>query len=624
MIPRSACFFCFCVFIAVFTASAQQTVRIPKPETVLSTLDRSHPRLMFKDSDLGRIKKQRETDAVLSRYIDDVVKKADEFCRKPPVEYIIIGPRLLQISRECLDRVYTLGLAWRLTGKEIYARKAEENLLAVCAFKDWNPSHFLDTAEMSHAVGIGYDWLYHYFSEENREKIRQGLIRHGMEPGVAAYEGRDKIPRFWVEAEHNWNQVCNSGLTVGALAIAETDPRYAEIIVPRAVESLPHALATYAPDGAWPEGPGYWHYATRYTAYGLAALETALGADFGLSEMEGISVTGLFPIYTTGPTGLFLNFADSGEKARRMTMPCMFWLARRFDNRFISDCEHDMIERYGAEPEHIVWYVPRSRMQTYNPDLDRRFRGPVEVAVLRSGWNDPEALFVGVKAGYNRVNHAHLDLGNFELDALGVRWARDLGSDDYNMPGYFDTKQGGKRWTYYRMRSVSHNVPLIDGADQELVGMAQVLKFISKPVSAGVVVDISTAYAPPAKKVTRGIALIDNRRVVLVEDEFELEAPCKVDWGMTTDAAITLDGSMATLVLEGKKLTARILEPSDARFAVESAGQQPPEKANTGVSRLMVRLGNRTGSVRIAVLLSPEWKGGAFDKDVSVKPLDEW
>ena len=44
--------------------------------------------------------------------------------------YRKIGPRLLRVSRACLSRMYALGLAWRLTGKEAYAEKAVENLLA--------------------------------------------------------------------------------------------------------------------------------------------------------------------------------------------------------------------------------------------------------------------------------------------------------------------------------------------------------------------------------------------------------------------------------------------------------------------------------------------------------------
>ena len=87
--------------------------------------------------------------------------------------------------------------------------------------------------------------------------------------------------------------------------------------------------------------------------------------------------------------------------------------------------------------------------------------------MFRSAWDDPAALFVGVKAGYNQVNHGHLDLGNFELDALGERWARDIGSDDYNLPGYWSGGRGGKRWSYYRLGSESHNVCMLGGAQQD-------------------------------------------------------------------------------------------------------------------------------------------------------------
>ena len=44
---------------------------------------------------------------------------------------------------------------------------------------------------------------------------------------------------------------------------------------------------------------------------------------------------------------------------------------------------------------------------------------------------------------YPRVR-VQTNLGNFELDALGVRWVRDLGADNYNLPGYWDKKRGGK------------------------------------------------------------------------------------------------------------------------------------------------------------------------------------
>jgi len=594
-----------------------------EPSVILSTLDKNHPRLMLNNVQLDGLRKMYANDKVLQKCMNDVLERADNYMEKPMLTYDKIGPRLLHVSRSCLNRVYALGLAWRWTGKDKYAQKAVENLLAVCAFKDWNPSHFLDTAEMSHAVGVGYDWLFHYMDKETREKVKSGLIKNGMEPGIAAYSGRGA---GWTRTEFNWNQVCNGGLLAGALAIAETDPQYAEKIVPGALKSLPRALKTYGPDGAWGEGPGYWSYATHYTAYGLTALETALGKDFGLLQIKGLAESGTFPIYTTGPTGLYLNFADCGERASRRPMPCLFWLARAYNNPFYSEAEHKMIAKHSASAEHIVWYMPPFRQELKPKDLDRYFRGPVEVAVFRSAWDDPEALFVGVKAGYNQVNHGHLDLGNFELDALGVRWARDLGSDNYNLPGYWSSGRAGQRWSYYRLNSFSHNIPLLGGQNQDELAKSRFIKFDTKKSSAFVLVDLTEAYKKCAKKSIRGVAMVQDRRAVLIQDEFEIEKPCEVAWGMTTDAKIIFikKNKSAVLNLEGKELAARVLSPAGAEFVVESAEQKKPEKTNKGVRRLVVRLPQAKGSVRLAILLSPFWKDGKTVETLELKPLAQW
>ncbi|MHC4173601.1 MAG: heparinase II/III domain-containing protein [Planctomycetota bacterium] len=596
---------------------------------VLETLDKNHPRLILKDKDLERLKKLYAKDKVLQKCLKDVLEQADTDTEKPMLTYRKRGPRLLRVSRACLHRIYALGLAWRWTGEEKYAGKAVDNMLAVCAFKDWNPSHFLDTAEMSHAVGLGYDWLYSYLDAETRGKIKAGLIKNGLEPGLRAYK-----KAWWSKSEYNWNQVCNGGLIIGALAIAESDPTYAEQIIPAAVRSLPRALASYGPDGAWGEGPGYWSYATHYTAYGLAALETALGTDFALLQIKGLAESGNFPIYMTGPTGLFLNFADCGENSSRRPMPCLFWLARVYDNSFFAEAEHaelapaaSLLRRRTAEasPQHVVWYVPAASKKSESKDLDRYFRGPVEVAVFRSAWDDPEALFVGVKAGYNQVNHSHLDLGNFEFDALGVRWVRDLGSDDYNLPGYWDDKRGGRRWSYYRLNSKSHSIPLLGGEDQDPFATSRFIKFESKKSSAFVLVDLTGAYKKFAQKVTRGVRMLRGRKAVLVQDEFEIDKPCEVVWAMTTDAKIaTKKKGIAILTLKGKELKARILSPVDAKFTVESAEQKPPQKTNKGVSRLVVRLPKAEGNVRVAILLSPVWKGGRYLSHTQAIPLEEW
>ena len=119
--------------------------------------------------------------------------------------------------------------------------------------------------------------------------------------------------------------------------------------------------------------------------------------------------------------------------------------------------------------------------------------------------------------------------------------------------------------------------------------------------------------------------MVQDRRAVLVQDEFKIRNSCEVVWGMTTDAEIALvNEKTARLTIKGKSLVAKVLAPSGAYFQVESAQQQPPENPNTGVRRLTVRLDQAEGDVRIAVLLCPQWTDGGIVKTVEVKPLAEW
>ena len=57
-------------------------------------------------------------------------------------------------------------------------------------------------------------------------------------------------------------------------------------------------------------------------------------------------------------------------------------------------------------------------------------------------------------------------------------------------------------------------------------------------------------------------------------------------------------------------------------FLIKAAEQKPPQKRNEGVSRLVIDMEKQTGSVRIAVLFSPQWEEGGIE-DVLVKALEE-
>lgn len=556
----------------------------------LKTLRREHPRLIASDADISRIRSLLHSNAEVRRLHNLLAAQADRIESEPPVEYKLIGPRLLDKSRRALDRIYTVALMHRLSGKRQYLDRAVAEMRAAAAFPDWNPSHFLDVAEMTHAFAIGYDWLYPALGDSDREWIRKAIVEKGLKPGLEIYRAH----RWWTVVHHNWNQVCNGGMTLGALAVGDAEPDPAREVVRSAVDSLPLAMASYAPDGGWAEGPGYWDYATRYTVYMLAGLDSALGTDFELSKAKGFDQAGRFRIYFTGPTALSFNYADAHPVVN--SSACMFWLAKRFSKPVYAWQEHELFGgAKRADALDLLWY----RTESQSPreagwPLDAYFAG-VNVAFLRSAWEDPNAVFVAVKGGDNKANHSHLDLGTFVLDANGVRWAVDLGSDDYNLPQYF----GKLRWTYYRLRSESHNTVLIDGENQDPKAEA--------PLRAGkssAAIDLGQANPERLAAWTRTVAL-RGREVTITDSIAARSAPVEALWGMVTGAEVDLQGRAAELRSNGRRLRARIASPEDARFEVISTRPPMPQNQNDGTRKLAVRLPGKVRAATIEVAMSP-------------------
>jgi hypothetical protein len=592
---------------------------------ILTNLKHDHPRLLLTDERLEELKSLSISDGQLNKYVTTVISLADKDYVKTPIEYILIGPRLLDKSRECLNRVYNLAFAYRWTGNKLYLQKAVSNMKTVCSFPDWNPSHFLDVAEMTHAVAIGYDWLYNDMDQESRDIIKTALFNKGLYEGYKAYTNPSYSYGWWKNSTFNWNQVCNSGLLIGAIALAESDTATTSAIISNAIKNLPYALRTYGPDGAWGEGPGYWDYASSYTAYGLSALDVALGSTFNLTDIQGLSETAYFPMYTAGPTGYFLNYADAGEKSKLGAPAASMWFASEFHNNSFSDFIEDQLKTRPAGVHHIIWYRPyTSSVDTRS--LDKYFGGDVAIFLSRSSWTDPNALFIGAKAGYNKVNHGHLDIGNFEIDALGVRWARDLGSDDYNLPDYFSgSTQTSPRWTYYRLNSFSHNVPVLGNKNQDISAVSVFTKHSEGGAEPFAILDFTTAYKEFATSAKRGFKVINSRKSVLIQDEFILSKSCDIAWGMTTDASVEIiNPQKAILTLNNQKMTVSVLSPANASISQGSAEQAYPQKLNTGVKRLYVKTPATTGNVTIIVLLSPLWSGIENNLNPEIKTLSSW
>lgn len=596
--------FTCCLMSARSRAADPPPLELPTAARILADLRPGHPRLLASAERFDELQRGIKTDATLTRGFESVRTDGERILRAKPSQYEIPdGLRLLATSRRVLDRITTLALLHRIDGDRRWVERAWQELETAAQFKDWNPRHFLDTAEMTAAFALGYDWLYDQWTAEQRQVLQTAIIELGLKPGLKVYQASGG----WHKSQHNWNQVCNGGLTLGALALADLEPQLAGEILENAIRSVPLAMRNFAPDGAWGEGPGYWSYATQYNVAMLAALDSALGTDYGLSTIPGFSEAGTFPLHLTGPLDRTFNFADAG--AGTPHPPQLFWLARKFNRP-----EFAAFELAHAEPSalDLVYYDPSGHQVDLSKlPRSKYFRG-AEVAVFRSAWGDRHALWVACKAGSNAVNHSNLDLGTFVLEALGERWFVDLGADDYNLPGYF----GGQRWNYYRLRAEGHNTLLINpglGPDQDPRAATRIVRFEADGDRPSATLDLTPAYAAHATRVQRTISLTE-RRTVTVRDEIETKSPAEIWSLLHTPAEVTLNdtGREATLRLGRQQLRVELAQPADAKLQVLPAAPLPtspqPERqaVNKGVRRLAVHL---TGAARatIEVELKPVW-----------------
>jgi hypothetical protein len=234
---------------------------------------------------------------------------------------------------------------------------------------------------------------------------------------------------------------------------------------------------------------------------------------------------------------------------------------------------------------------------TSEPPLAQSF-SRVAQAYIRSAWHDPRAWYIGFKGGDAKAGHAHLDLGSFVLDALGQRWAIDLGTDNYGLPGYFNNNQ---RWTYYRLRTEGHNTITINGENDGLDAKAP----LTTVGSSFAIANLEQAYKGKLQSWKRGVMLLDGQRM-LIQDELTPIGSVDVVWNFHTSAIVQIsaDGRSASLAQGGATLSARILSPSNGRFATANAEMLPPQARNKGVTNLVVRLPQQTLPQTIVVLFA--------------------
>lgn len=525
-----------------------------------SSMNTSHPRLI-----LGRGEEKQLAEAIasvpqLKTVYDYILGECGTIIGLPLPERVMTGKRLLSVSKDAFRRMLYLSYAYRMTGDMRYADAAKAVAMQVCGFSDWNPSHFLDTSEMSLGLSFAYDWLYDTLSEQERKTISEAVY----EKLIVASELPKVTFRY---VSNNWNSVCNAGIVAACAAFYEDWPEEASRQIRRSITSGRLAMDTYFPDGCYPEGYGYWVYGSEFQMIMNEVLNSVFGSDAGLGASRGFHESARFMAYAQAPSGQCFNFSDGGPATS--LKPSLFYFAQKCGEPSLAVLE---CEKLRSPDVRIVGRIlPISLiLAARHPETVRAaaeckglpascsFGGEMPLYIYRGGWHSHDDSYLAVKGGSSSSNHAHMDAGTFVYEYAGRRWAMDLGSQEYNSLEKRGLKiwtitQDSDRWKVFRYANQAHSTITLNDGLHRVLGYAPITDTYDSRGRHGAELDLTSVLGEDlVSSAVRRIWLDKNEflhvedRVACAKDSAGNAVPLEVKWIMNTpaEAEITSDGGI--------------------------------------------------------------------------------
>ena len=539
----------------------------------------AHPRLYFTTERVKALQSRIADDPRIRETWEDLIRKADRLTDEELVskEYAESGQgqhgNYGRPSSQIATMGTTLGLAYQMTGKKEYAEKLRLALIHFGRLNRWAgdakrdpPWHSeLNTARFCFGYAVGYDSIYDYLAQADRETIVRTMVQRGILPTLNDWVLPQKRIHALDSMGHNWWSVCVAMAGVASLSVLGDEPR-AQQWVEHITDGFPEWFAyqgnilqnkspNFDDEGAFYESVSYANYAlSEYLLFHLA--HSNAFPDDPLPEIPLLEKAGDFFVYASYPTSdslLSVNFGDSSIKASG-SRTLRLLLANGFDR-----------------PSYH-WYITRTDpglsapISLVNYGLHRRTAGPADLprsviypdigwAMMRTSWGN-DATMLAVNSGF-AWNHAHPDAGSFILFHKGKPLIIDSGNCSY----------GRREYTAYYRQSRAHNVILLDGQAENPEACGGPDRGVVHPGSvehlmdaAGIKYVLADATGPTSWKFSRNyrhFLWIDD--VILIFDDIRTHEVGQLEWLLHFEGRDEKDGNEIRLANGAK--AAAIVRP---------------------------------------------------------------
>lgn len=602
--------------------------KVPGATELLRAVPRVRPRLIHAKAGWDYVANLAKTEPTAIALLGRIQESGTKLLEAPELTRIF-GEQRSRVTpgSQALYRIAQLGMLHFMQQDPRWLDRGVRELAALCdasSFADWYPAQPHVTTDFLIAVCLGYDWLHTGLNKQQIDRVRECIVNQGVVP-LVAYLEKIEADKAMADQPPGLEEFgAASALIMAALCLADEDAATAKKAAGAGAKIFGKGVTRFAPAGVWPDGPDDGDRVLDYAIMVIQSLKSCSGGDLGFTMLEGFARAGDARVFLTNPAGQVFNYGDADGVT--LSAPWVgSWLAGVHGNpglpAVVAGPAQGTESAYFGLAGFLLYHNPHAAGYGTAAALDAAFPG-VEVATLRSAWNDKSALYVGIKGGDTNQLLSQLDLGTFILDAGGARWGIELGVEEERGPGMTKPTDRAKRYGNYREGSGGQNVITSAGANQPLDAKAMIAGFVSTPERGVAIVDLKEAYSKEAKDYKRGVMVVRGaQNYVVIQDDFSLKGTQSLAWSMHTRATVALDGKKAVLTQGKQTLAAVILSPENATFSSEEAPEQvTPLKSLKGVNVLKVKLSEASGDQRITVAFAL----GAEVPQAPVMPLSEW
>ncbi|MBO7453582.1 MAG: heparinase II/III family protein, partial [Clostridiales bacterium] len=623
----------------------------PSAQTILNDYQRSstygvHPRIMITSSKVSQLKKEvKDQNNPKSWWYNKLESRGRQLCNQltgsSSEDYLFKYTKCYETrmpgvggsgvaADQFRDRMMILGMMYQLTGETKYADAAWVMISRVASFPDINPWHDLDFGIFCQGYAIAYDWMYNAWSNDRRTTLEEAIKRQCFRPANDSFTNNspsksqtsDNGLIRGVFVDQNHNPFVNSGIIMTSLALMDKYPKLTSSLCHDAFICLEKDLNMFAPDGVTKEGMEYMLHTIDNLSFTFSSMETSIGKLYGLDTCPGF-VNGKVMRAVHGMESDAGAFSFSDTYDTYITGAGELYFDSHYDLHGFRQNIYDRLKDgsgndYTKNVMILCWYVPDSSTQTVNIDRDMHVGGDAEFATFRSVFEAKQS-FVGVKAGKTvREYFVHMDQGSFVYHALGVKWAVDMGKDNYDLPGYMKPSESdNRRFKIFRLRPDAHNVLLIDPSTSSFgyeFNKKATITTESTDDQAKAIVDMTELQSAKASSAKRGFLLTDDRLSLVVRDEVELKGTSDLYWVMYTPQNASVSGNTVTLSAKNNasiQVKLEFLSSVNGELYTERAtpwSLAPTvsgQNSNDSYTRIVYKIKGASGSVNITAKFTP-------------------